>query len=135
MPSGFHHVCLLVGASVDDYYLAAQNTQGVQPPSRLTVTAKSAALSNGRLQAVFDVSIPFTQSTLGSVGVIYAAGPVDSTGALQQHTYVSLPDINKLELSDWSFCAPKGCQQWLSMKASYAMLRLACVGAVFRQGA
>lgn len=75
---------------MDDYYLADTNIEGVQPPSRLAVTAKTAALGNGRLQAVFDLSLGVSRDSLSTVGIIYAAGPVDSTGALQQHTYVGL---------------------------------------------
>ena len=81
-------LAMAAGASVNDYYLASQMASGVKPPSHLAVASKSAALSNSRLQAVFELSLPYTASTLNSVGVIYAAGPVDSTGALQQHTYV-----------------------------------------------
>ena len=73
---------------MNDYYLASQMASGVKPPSHLAVTSKAAALTNNRLQAVFEVSLPYTTSTLNAVGVIYAAGPLDSTGALQQHTYV-----------------------------------------------
>ena len=79
---------MTAGASVDAYYLASQMTSGVQPPSHLAVSSMAAALSSSRLQAVFQLSLPYSTSLLSSVGVIYAAGPVDSTGALEQHTYV-----------------------------------------------
>ena len=82
-------IIMTAGASVDDYYLASQSTSGVKPPSRLEVMSKSAALSDNRLHAVFELSLAYTASDLDSVGVIYAAGPLDSTGALQQHTYVT----------------------------------------------
>lgn len=75
---------------MDDYYLANTNSEGVQPPSQLSVSTQTAALVNGRLQAVFDLSLSIAADSLSTVGIIYAAGPVDSTGALEQHTYVSI---------------------------------------------
>lgn len=86
---------------MDDYYLSSEAASGVKPQSQLSVISQSAALSSGRLQAIFEVSLSFAGSALKSVGLIYAAGPVDSTGALEQHTYVTtaLPWLSALKYS------------------------------------
>ena len=83
------HLLLPAGASIADYYLASEDASGVNSPSRLAVVSMAAGVNAGRLQGVFEFSLNVAQSALGSVGAIYAAGPVSSSGALQEHIYVS----------------------------------------------
>lgn len=80
------------GASIDDYYLSAEDVSGVNSPSQMSVPFKSAALENGRFVALFELILSSDQASVSGAGVIFAAGPKDSTGALEEHIYVRLTD-------------------------------------------
>ena len=54
---------MVAGASADQYYLAAQDTAGVQPPGKLNVTNITAASSRGQLQTTFTLTLTEAQVT------------------------------------------------------------------------
>ena len=76
---------------MDDYYLSAEAASGVNTPSQMAVSFKSASLVNGRFIGVFEVQLTSSQAPLSNAGVIFAAGPVSSSGDLQEHINVISP--------------------------------------------
>jgi hypothetical protein len=73
---------------VDDYFLGGFDPSLVQPPSHLTVlNATAAKSSSGRLQTLFCLRLPQSPVALSGAAtpVIYAVGPLDPAGNLQQH--------------------------------------------------
>ena len=80
--------CPSAGASVDNYFLGGMDTSLVKPPGHLDALNATAAKSgSGRLQAVFALQLPQSAATLANAAtpVIYAVGPLDASGSLQQH--------------------------------------------------
>ena len=73
---------------MDNYYLGSYQAAQVKPPGKLSVVRASAALSGGRLQALFQLRLPQRSQELqgGPTAVLYAVGPLDAAGNLQQHS-------------------------------------------------
>ena len=75
---------------MNSFYLGAKHASAVQPPGHLDVIYMEAALSDGRLQAIFELGVPATGPQLASPSnVLYAAGPLSPSGGLEEHDYVS----------------------------------------------
>lgn len=74
------------GASIDGYYLASYD--GISQPVRFEIISSAAALSGGRLLGVFEISLALASSNLTAVPALYAAGPISSTGEIEQHQFV-----------------------------------------------
>ena len=76
------------GAKLQDYYLAAKDSSQVNPPGHLKISDVMAGSGNsgsGSVVGFFTVSLPQTAATNGQLPIIYAHGPLDSSGRLQQH--------------------------------------------------
>ena len=77
---------------MDSYFLGGFEPAAVLPPGQLDVLSMDAAFSNGRLQAVFELSLAQDAAQLTSpANALFSAGPLGPTGGLQFHTYVSFP--------------------------------------------
>ena len=75
------------GASVNNYYLGGYAPSQVTPPGKLSVVRLSAALSGGRLQAMFQLRLPQNPQDMqgGPTPVLYAVGLLDASGSLLPH--------------------------------------------------
>lgn len=75
------------GAEMRDCFLAARSPAGVQPPGRLPVSDASAAASgDGFLQGTIKVQLDSAAAANPSLPIILAAGPLDASGGLLQHS-------------------------------------------------
>ena len=73
---------------MNNYFLGGYDASLVRPPGHLDVLNATAAKSgSGQLQAVFALQLPQAAAALASAAtpVMYAVGPLDASGDLQQH--------------------------------------------------
>lgn len=98
----------LTGAAADGYFLEAQSSSQVQPPSEIlfdNVVAEALPDGSG-VKASFSVDLPVETVNTGATPILLAVGPLTSDGELSYHTQRGGTTIDFLSTSGGGGSAP-----------------------------
>lgn len=128
------------GAELKDYYLAGKTTSAVNPPGQLAIRDVKAGTGNsgaGSVVGFFTVNLPETTVSNGQLPILYATGPLDSSGKLQHHTTKGAASLDLVSgaatsTTDVSSERKKNAHGWLMVVGWTIILAGAVVARSFR---